>query len=66
MDIEKKNSKLNFEELDSGDVFELSSAVCMKVTSDTENNAVDLRTGVCRTVSDNTPVTVLKANLIVR
>ncbi len=67
MDIERKNAKLHFEELDPGEVFEISNMICMKIKDDSsENNVVDLKDGCCRHVQNDTLVTQMKANLIVR
>ena len=67
MDIERKTGKINFEDLEYGDVFDISGTVCMKTEGPYNDcNAVDLKTGKIREVQDQTLVNVLRANLIVR
>ena len=67
MDIERKNVKVEFGQLKSGEVFDISGAICMKIEDATsECNTVDLKTGKTRFIQDETLVTEMKANLVVR
>lgn len=67
MDIERKNVKVEFGQLKPGDVFDISGAICMKLKDDLGgNNTVDLKSGNCRTIQEETLVSELKANLVVR